>query len=57
MAFSKGRDRIDKVVAAQTSLSRKDVHKLLSKGKVTLNGEVVRNFDSRVDMELSLIHI
>ncbi|MBC8586369.1 pseudouridine synthase [Youxingia wuxianensis] len=57
MAFSKGRDRIDKVVAAQTSLSRKDVHKLLSKGKVTLNGEVVRNFDSRVDMEKDRLEI
>lgn len=51
MANQKGLDRLDKAVSAQTSLSRKDVHRLLSRGQILVNGVPARNFDTRVDQE------
>lgn len=53
----KDTQRLDKVISAQTSLSRKDVHKLLSKGQVTVNGEVVRAFDSRVNLDTDQVAV
>ncbi len=51
MAFQKGLERLDKAIAAQTKLSRKDVHRLFSRGQILVNGQSVRSFDSRVDFE------
>lgn len=51
MAGNKGLDRLDKVIAAQTHLSRKDVHRLLSRGQILVNGAAMRRFDTRVDLE------
>ncbi|MCI8648901.1 MAG: rRNA pseudouridine synthase [Anaerotruncus sp.] len=56
MAASK-KERLDKLIAAQTALSRKDVHKLLSRGQISVNGVVVRNFDSRIDWETDLVTV
>ncbi len=50
MAYQKGSVRLDKAVAAQTQFSRKDVHKMLSRGQILVNGLPVRNFDARVDL-------
>ncbi|MEM1484809.1 pseudouridine synthase [Oscillospiraceae bacterium PP1C4] len=51
MGMKKGLDRLDKAIAAQTQLSRKDVHRLLSRGQILVNGETTRNFDTRIDLE------
>lgn len=51
LAYQKGSMRLDKAIAAQTRFSRKDVHKMLSRGQILVNGQPVRNFDSRVDLE------
>lgn len=51
LAYQKGSVRLDKAVAAQTRFSRKDVHKMLSRGQILVNGLPVRNFDSRVNLE------
>lgn len=41
--------RLDKLISNQTSLSRSQVRKLVTKGKVTVNGNIVRIFDTKVD--------
>lgn len=51
MAFQKGSERLDKAIAAQTSLSRRDVHRLLSRGLILVNGVCVRSFDTRINLE------
>lgn len=51
MALKKGRERLDKAIAAQTSLSRKDVHRLVSRGLVLVNGVCVRGFDTKIDLD------
>lgn len=51
MTMKKGTDRLDKAISGQTALSRRDVHKLLSRGLVLVNGVAARNFDTRVDLE------
>lgn len=43
--------RLDKVVAAQTEYSRKDVHRLLSKGQVSVNGKAVRAKDTKINLQ------
>lgn len=49
MAQERGLQRLDKLIAAQTSLSRRQVHQLLSRGQVTVNGQAVRRFDAKAD--------
>ena len=44
-------ERIDKILASQGTLSRKDAHALLRAGKVTVDGKVVRAADTRVAPE------
>ena len=57
MAYQKGLIRLDKAIADQTGYSRKDVHKLLSKGQVLVNGAAVRNFDAKVYLEHDIISV
>ncbi|WP_101908964.1 pseudouridine synthase [Marasmitruncus massiliensis] len=51
MGFRKGSERLDKALAAQTSLSRRDVHRLLSRGLILVNGVPASGFDTRIDLE------
>lgn len=39
LAYQKGSMRLDKAIAAQTRFSRKDVHKMLSRGQILVNGQ------------------
>lgn len=57
MASGKKSERLDKLIAAQTSYSRRDVHKLLSKGQILVNGQVSRNFDAKIDPESDEIRL
>ena len=44
-------ERLDKVISNYTEYSRSDVKKLLRNKKVKVNGEVVRDYDFKVDKE------
>lgn len=44
-------ERIDKIIANQTEYSRKDVKKLVSQKKITVNGEIITKSDIKVDPE------
>ena len=57
MAEKRGPERLDKMIAAQTRLSRRDVHRLMSRGLVLVNGEAVRAFDSKADPERDMVTV
>ncbi len=42
-------ERLDKIIANRTELSRKDARGAVLLGRVTVNGSVVRSFDMKVD--------
>ncbi len=44
-------ERLDKILASQGSLSRKDVKEIIKKGRVTLNGKVVRDGAVKIDVQ------
>lgn len=44
-------ERLDKVISNYTEYSRSDVKKLLRNKKVKVNGEVIRDYDYKVDKE------
>ena len=47
--------RLDKIIASQTSLSRKQVASFIRKGELTVDGEVVLSADRKADPEKSEI--
>ncbi len=42
-------ERIDKILASQGTLSRRDVKEMIKKGRVTLNGVVVKDSSAKID--------
>lgn len=50
-------ERLDKIIASQTEYSRKDVKYLALNKKLTVNGEIVRRSDIKVDPEKDEIAI
>ncbi len=42
-------ERLDKILASQGNLSRKDVKEMIKKGRITLNGAVVKDSSFKVD--------
>nr|MCR5046849.1 16S rRNA pseudouridine(516) synthase [Treponema sp.] len=44
-------ERLDKILSHAGFGTRKDAKKILRKGLVTVNGEVVRDFDFKLDLE------
>ena len=50
-------DRLDKVVSSQTMYSRNDVKKLLKKGLITVNGEIVNKPNMYIDTDKDIINI
>ena len=50
-------ERLDKIIGAQTEYSRKDVKKLVLQKRVTVNGELVRRSDIKVDEKQDIICI
>lgn len=50
-------ERIDKLIASQGKYSRKDVKEMVRKGRITLNGAVVRDSGVKADENLDTIEI
>lgn len=50
-------NRIDKIIASQSRMSRKDVHRLIWAGRVCVNGTQVGKIDLKVDPEKADITI
>lgn len=51
------KERLDKVLAAQGRWSRKEVRELTSRGLVTLDGELCRRADTKVDPDRDRIAV
>lgn len=51
------KQRLDKAIAMQGSLSRSEVKTLIRKGAVTVNGQVVRNADFGVDFDSDTVAV
>ncbi len=50
-------DRIDKVIASQSELSRKDVHRLIWTGRVCVDGKTINKIDMKVDPQKAVITV
>lgn len=50
-------ERLDKILASQGTLSRRDVKEIIKKGRVTLNGNVVRDSAVKVDLNVDVVVI
>ncbi len=50
-------ERLDKFIANQKNLPRKETRQIISRGKVTVNGVVARAFDTRVNPETDVIEL
>lgn len=50
-------ERLDKILASQGTLSRRDVKEIIKKGRVTLNGAVVRDSAVKVDLNVDVVTI
>ncbi len=50
-------ERIDKIIASQSPISRKEVHKLIWTGKVLADGRPVKKIDQKIDPEKTEIII
>ena len=50
-------ERLDKILASQGTLSRRDVKEIIKKGRVTLNGIVVRDSAVKVDLNTDTVAI
>lgn len=48
-------DRIDKILAAQTGMTRKEAHKVIASGAVAVDGNVVKSKDFKVNPETQSI--
>ncbi|MDD2956109.1 MAG: pseudouridine synthase [Oscillospiraceae bacterium] len=44
-------ERLDKIIGARTSYSRKEAKSLIAKGRCLLNGKVAKGADTKVDLE------
>lgn len=50
-------ERIDKILASQGTLSRRDVKEMIKKGRVTLNGKVVKDSAVKVDINADTVAV
>lgn len=50
-------ERIDKILASQGTLSRKDVKEMMKKGRVTVNGVIVKDSGFKIDAQKDKITI
>ena len=49
------KERLDKYIASQTALSRKEAQKAIQSKRVTVNGAVIRTADSKVDTDADAV--
>lgn len=50
-------ERIDKVISSQSNFSRKEVRKMILKKRVTVDGEIVDKYDTKIDQSRAVIAI
>ncbi len=50
-------ERLDKILASQGTLSRRDVKEIVKKGRVTINGKVVKDSAVKVDLTTDIVAI
>ena len=50
-------ERLDKLIATQKNLPRKETRQIISRARVTVNGVVARAFDTRVNPEIDVIEL
>ncbi len=50
-------ERLDKILASQGTLSRRDVKEIIKKGRVTLNGKVISDSAVKVDLNVDEVKI
>lgn len=50
-------ERLDKILASQGTLSRRDVKEIIKKGRVTLNDKIVRDSAAKVDLNVDIVVI
>lgn len=50
-------ERIDKIIAMQTTYSRKDVKKLIQQKRVQINGKIINKSDIKIDVKNEKIEI
>lgn len=50
-------ERLDKFIASQTALSRSEAHTAIRRGKITVNGIVVRSFDEKINTDSDSIEL
>lgn len=43
-------ERLDKILASQGTLSRRDVKEIIKKGRITLNGKVIKDSSVKIDI-------
>ena len=49
------KERLDKYIASQTALSRKEAQKAIRDKRVTVNGAAVRAVDTKVDTDADTV--
>lgn len=50
-------ERLDKVIGSQTEYSRKEIKKLVQSKRISVNGEIVKSSDIKIDKEKDIILI
>ena len=50
-------ERLDKVIAAQTDLSRRDVQRLAGRGQISVNGESIKKADLKIDPDTDVVMV
>lgn len=50
-------ERIDKVISSQSNFSRKEVRKMILKKRVTVDGEILDKYDTKIDQSRVVIAI
>ena len=48
-------ERLDKILASQGTLSRRDVKEIIRKGRVSINGVIAKKSDVKIDIENDLV--
>lgn len=50
-------DRLDKIIASQSSNGRKEAQRLIKSGAVKINGEVCKKIDFKIDVSVDIIEV
>ncbi len=50
-------ERVDKILASRTAFSRKETKKLITQGRVRLNGRLVRSAEEKVDLAADVLQL